>query len=199
MEYPNSILRLIENFKRLPGVGEKSAERYAFSINEQEKDDVEDFSQALIDVKTKIKRCPICNNITENDKCDICIDDTRDKTTICVVENIKNVFSFENLSVYNGLYFVLDGLISPIDGIGPDDININTLIKRIDDENIKEVILAINPSIEGETTLLYIQKLLEDKNVVVSRIAHGIPLGADIEYIDSLTLEMAFNDRKELA
>ena len=199
MEYPNSIIRLIENFKRLPGVGEKSAERYAFSINELEKEDVIDFSEALIDVKTKIKKCPLCNNITEDEVCDICKDETRDKSTICVVENIKNVFSFENLSVYNGLYFVLDGLISPIDGIGPEDINIEYLIKRIKEENIKEVILAINPSIEGETTLLYIQKLLENIDVTVTRIAHGIPLGADIEYIDPLTLEMALNDRKEVS
>lgn len=199
MEYPNSIIRLIENFKRLPGVGEKSAERYAFSINELEKEDVIDFSEALIDVKTKIKKCPLCNNITEDEVCSICKDETRDKSTICVVENIKNVFSFENLSVYNGLYFVLDGLISPIDGIGPEDINIEYLIKRIKEENIKEVILAINPSIEGETTLLYIQKLLENIDVTVTRIAHGIPLGADIEYIDPLTLEMALNDRKEVS
>ncbi len=199
MEYPNSIIRLIENFKRLPGVGEKSAERYAFSINELEKEDVIDFSEALVDVKTKIKKCPLCNNITEDEVCDICKDETRDKSTICVVENIKNVFSFENLSVYNGLYFVLDGLISPIDGIGPEDINIEYLIRRIKEENIKEVILAINPSIEGETTLLYIQKLLENIDVTVTRIAHGIPLGADIEYIDPLTLEMALNDRKEVS
>ena len=199
MEYPNSIIRLIENFKRLPGVGEKSAERYAFSINELEKEDVIDFSEALVDVKTKIKKCPLCNNITEDEVCDICKDETRDKSTICVVENIKNVFSFENLSVYNGLYFVLDGLISPIDGIGPEDINIEYLIKRIKEENIKEVILAINPSIEGETTLLYIQKLHENIDVTVTRIAHGIPLGADIEYIDPLTLEMALNDRKEVS
>ncbi len=199
MEYPNSIIRLIENFKRLPGVGEKSAERYAFSINELEKEDVIDFSEALVDVKTKIKKCPLCNNITEDEVCSICKDETRDKSTICVVENIKNVFSFENLSVYNGLYFVLDGLISPIDGIGPEDINIEYLIRRIKEENIKEVILAINPSIEGETTLLYIQKLLENIDVTVTRIAHGIPLGADIEYIDPLTLEMALNDRKEVS
>ena len=199
MEYPSSILRLIENFKRLPGVGEKSAERYAFSINQLEKEDVLDFSEALNDVKTKIKKCSVCNNITEKDICDICSDDSRDKNTICVVENIKNVFSFENLSVYNGLYFVLDGLISPIDGIGPEDLNIDKLIQRIKNEQIKEVILAINPSIEGETTLLYIQKLLESNDVVVTRIAHGIPLGADIEYIDPLTLEMALNDRKEVS
>ena len=199
MEYPNSILKLIENFKRLPGVGEKSAERYAFSINELEKEDVLDFAESLNDVKNKIKKCSICNNITENDICDICSDINRDKKTICVVENIKNVFSFENLSVYNGLYFVLDGLISPIDGIGPEDLNIDKLIQRIKDEQIKEVILAINPSIEGETTLLYIQKLLESNDVIVTRIAHGIPLGADIEYIDPLTLEMALNDRKEVS
>lgn len=199
MEYPRSILRLIENLKKLPGVGEKSAERYAFSILELDKDEVEDFSSSLIDAKTKIKNCPICNNITEDVKCYICSDNTRDTKTICVVENTKNVISFEKLSIYNGLYFVLDGLISPLDGIGPEDINIDKLISRIKKEEIKEVILAIKPSIEGETTLLYIQKLLEGMDVLVTRIAHGIPLDADIEYIDSLTLEMALQDRKEIS
>ena len=199
MEYPSSILRLIESFKKLPGVGEKSAERYAFSILELDKEDADEFSNALKDVKSKIKTCPICNHITEDDKCFICSDDSRDKKTICVVEDTKNVISFEKLAVYNGLYFVLDGLISPLDGIGPEDINIDKLIDRIKKEKIKEVILAIKPSIEGETTLLYIQKLLEGMDVLVTRIAHGIPLGADIEYIDSLTLEMALQDRKEIS
>lgn len=199
MEIPNSILRLMENLKKLPGVGEKSAERYAFSLLEWDKEDIDDFADSLKEFKDKIKNCPICNNITESDKCYICSDNNRDLKTICVVEDTKNIISFEKLSVYNGLYFVLDGLISPLDGIGPEDININRLIERIKNENIKEVVLAIKPSIEGETTLLYIKKLLEGLDVDVTRIAHGIPLGADIEYIDSLTLEMAFQDRKKVS
>ena len=199
MNYPESIQNLIENFKKLPGVGEKSAERYAFAAIELDKDEIEDFSKSLLDVKTKIKKCSLCNHLTEHELCSICSDDTRDKKTICVVEDTKNVILFEKLSVFNGVYFVLDGLISPLDGIGPEDLNIDELIKRIKNENISEVILAIKPSIEGETTLLYIQKLLEGMDVVVTRIAHGIPLGADIEYIDSLTLTLALQDRKKIS
>lgn len=199
MNYPESIENLIENFKKLPGVGEKSAERYAFAVIEFDIDEIENFAQALKNVKTKVKKCSLCNHLTEHELCSICSDDTRDKKTICVVEDTKNVILFEKLSVFNGIYFVLDGLISPLDGIGPEDLNIDELIKRIKEENISEVILAIKPSIEGETTLLYIQKLLEGMDVVVTRIAHGIPLGADIEYIDSLTLTLALQDRKKIS
>ncbi|MBQ7140757.1 MAG: recombination protein RecR [Bacilli bacterium] len=199
MNYPESIENLIENFKKLPGVGEKSAERYTFAAIEFDIDEIENFAQALKDVKTKVKKCSLCNHLTEHELCSICSDDTRDKKTICVVEDTKNVILFEKLSVFNGIYFVLDGLISPLDGIGPEDLNIDELIKRIKEENISEVILAIKPSIEGETTLLYIQKLLEGMDVVVTRIAHGIPLGADIEYIDSLTLTLALQDRKKIS
>lgn len=207
MGCPESILNLIESFKRLPGIGEKSAERLAFSIIELEKDDVEIFSESLLAVKNNIKTCTKCNHITENEVCDICLDNSRDKKTLCVVEDAKSVIMFEKLSVYNGLYFVLDGLISPLDKIGPEDINLDKLIERIKTENIKEVILAIKPTIEGETTSLYILKLLEEINaasdseskVDVSRIAHGIPLGVDMEYIDSLTLELALQDRKKIS
>ena len=207
MGYPESILNLIEGFKRLPGIGEKSAERLAFSVIDLEKDEVENFSEALLKVKNNIKNCSICNHITEDEVCDLCKDTTRDKKTFCVVEDPKSVIMFEKLSVYNGLYFVLDGLISPLDKIGPEDININQLINRIKKEKINEVILAIKPTIEGETTSLYISKLLEEINatsndenkVTVSRIAHGIPLGVDMEYIDSLTLELALQDRKKIS
>lgn len=207
MGCPESILNLIESFKGLPGIGEKSAERLAFSIIELEKDDVEIFSESLLAVKNNIKTCTKCNHITENEVCDICLDNSRDKKTLCVVEDAKSVIMFEKLSVYNGLYFVLDGLISPLDKIGPEDINLDKLIERIKTKNIKEVILAIKPTIEGETTSLYILKLLEEINatsdseskVDVSRIAHGIPLGVDMEYIDSLTLELALQDRKKIS
>lgn len=205
MGYPESILKLIESFKKLPGIGEKSAERLAFSIIDFEKDDVENFSESLLSVKNKIKNCTKCNHITENEICDICLDNNRDSKTLCVVEDAKSVIMFENLAVYNGLYFVLDGLISPLDKIGPEDINLDKLLERIKNEEIHEVILAIKPTIEGETTSLYISKLIEelnvtnDKKVEVSRIAHGIPLGVDMEYIDSLTLELALQDRKKIS
>ncbi|MBE6153387.1 MAG: recombination protein RecR [Firmicutes bacterium] len=204
--YPESILNLIESFKKLPGIGEKSAERLAFSIIDFDDDDVEMFSKSLLSVKNNIKNCTKCNHITENEICDLCADNTRDKKTLCVVEDSKSVIMFEKLSVYNGLYFVLDGLISPLDKIGPDDINLDKLLEKIKNENIGEVILAIKPTIEGETTSLYILKLLEEynstsqnENVAVSRIAHGIPLGVDMEYIDSLTLELALQDRKKIS
>ena len=207
MGCPDSILNLIESFKKLPGIGEKSAERLAFSIIDLEKEDVENFSKSLLAVSNNIKTCSKCNHITENDICDICADSGRDSNTLCVVEDAKSVIMFEKLSVYNGLYFVLDGLISPLDKIGPEDINLDKLIERIKNENIKEVILAIKPTIEGETTSLYILKLLEEINsssnpetkVEISRIAHGIPLGVDMEYIDSLTLELALQDRKKIS
>lgn len=205
MGCPESILNLIESFKKLPGIGEKSAERLAFSIIDFDKDDVEIFSESLLAVKNNIKTCTKCNHITENEVCDLCLDTSRDKKTLCVVEDSKSVIMFEKLSVYNGLYFVLDGLISPLDKIGPEDINLDKLLERIKTENIREVILAIKPTIEGETTSLYILKLLEEMNatsevkVEVSRIAHGIPLGVDMEYIDSLTLELALQDRKKIS
>lgn len=205
MGYPESILNLVESFKKLPGIGEKSAERLAFSIIDFEKEDVEEFSASLLAVSNNIKTCTKCNHITENEVCDICLDKTRDKKTLCVVEDPKSVIMFEKLAVYNGLYFVLDGLISPLDKIGPEDINLDKLIDRIKKENINEVILAIKPTIEGETTSLYILKLLEELNstleiaIEVSRIAHGIPLGVDMEVVDSLTLELALQDRKRIA
>ena len=206
MGYPESILNLIESFKGLPGIGEKTAERLAFSIIDEEQEDVEAFANALLKVKNNIKNCKICNHITEEEVCDLCSSNSRDKKTLCVVEDPKSVIMFEKLSVYNGLYFVLDGLISPLDKIGPEDINIEQLLKRIKEETIDEVILAIKPTIEGETTSLYILKLLEeinsireDNKIIVSRIAHGIPLGVDMEYIDSLTLELALQDRKKIS
>ena len=199
MNYPETIRNLIECYKKLPGVGEKSAERLALATLNIDKSVIKLFSKSLLDIETKIKRCSKCNSLTENDICEICQSDSRDRKTICVVQEPKNVIMFEKVGTYNGLYFVLNGLISPLDGIGPDDINIDLLIKRIKNENIKEVIIAVKPSIEGETTALYIQKSLEKIDVVVSKIAHGIPIGADIDYIDSLTLETALQDRKKIS
>lgn len=199
MNYPETIRHLIECFKKLPGIGEKTAERLALSTLTLDDEIIELFSESIKNVKTKIKRCKKCNNLTENELCDICSDQSRDKSIICVVEDPKNIILFEKVGSYNGVYHVLDNLISPLDGINPEDINLDKLIDRIEKENIKEVIIAVKPSIEGETTALYIVKLLEGKEVVVSKIANGIPIGADMEYIDALTLEMALEDRKKIS
>lgn len=198
-DYPTIIKNLINCFKKFPGIGEKTAERLALSTLSMDDDSLNLISTSLRDVKHKIIRCKICNNLSEDDLCLICKSEKRDKKTICVVEDSKTVVRFEKIGTYKGLYHVLDGLISPLDGINPDDININSLIKRISTDEIDEVIIAVKPSIEGETTSLYISKLLEKSSVKVSKIAHGIPIGIDMEYIDNLTLEMALEDRKKIS
>ncbi len=199
MKYPKTISDLIECFKKLPSVGEKSAERMALSVLDMDDDIIELFSKSLSEVKTKTKRCSECNNLSEDDLCEICKSKDRNRKVICVVEEPKNVIIFEKIGSYNGLYHVLDGLISPLDNVNPEDINIDKLIKRIKDNDIEEVILAVKPSVEGETTSLYISKLLENENVKVSKIAHGVPIGVDMEYIDALTLEMALEDRTHIS
>lgn len=196
MLYPESLQNLINCYKKLPGVGEKSAERMALCSLEFDFDTSSNFAQALLDVKQKIKRCSICNNLSEDDLCPVCKNTSRNNKLICVVEEPKNIIQFEKSGFFNGVYHVLDGLISPLDDINPEDLNIENLIKRVNDENIEEVILALKPSIEGEATSLYITKLLENSNVKITKIAHGVPIGADIDYIDALTLEMAFEERK---
>jgi recombination protein RecR len=199
MNYPSSLKNLIDCFKKLPGVVEKTAERFSLSVLDFDEKLIESFSDSIKDVKYKIKRCSICNNLTESHVCDICRDDTRDSSVICVVSEAKNSILFEKMGAYKGKYHILNGLISPLDGIGPEDINIDKLIERIDSEGVSEVILALKPSIEGETTSLYISKVLSGKGVRVTKIAQGIPMGADMEYIDMLTLEMALSDRKEIS
>ena len=200
MKYPSIINNLIECFKKLPSIGEKSAERLALATLDMDEDILNVFSESLKNVKQKVKNCRICNHLSEGDLCEICQNvEQRDQTTMCIVEEPKNIILFEKLGKYNGLYHVLGGLISPIDGITPDDININSLMDRIKDGNFKEVIIAIKPSIEGETTALYISKLLEGMPIKVTKIAHGVPLGVEMEYLDSLTLEMAFEDRQDIS
>lgn len=199
MNYPQTIKNTIDCFKKLPGIGEKTAERLALSLLNQTDEMLSSFSTSVLNIKKNTKKCSICNSFSENDICDICSDVDRNQNTICVVENPKNVILLEKVGTYNGAYHVLNGLISPLDGITPDDINLEQLIKRIDNNDIKEVIIALKPSIEGETTSLYISKILEDKKVLVSKIAHGIPLGADMDYIDPLTLELALENRKKLS
>lgn len=196
--YPDSVRNLIDSLRNLPGIGEKSAERMAFSILNFEAEKIDDFEKALRDIKN-IRRCSICNNITDMDKCYICSNPNRSDDTIFVVEKPKDIVLFEKMGNYNGKYHVLDGLISPLEGINPEDINIDTLVKRVEENHVKEVIIVLKPSIEGETTMHYIKKILSKYDVKVSKIPIGIPMGTDIEYIDSMTLEMAFEDRKDIA
>ena len=197
--YPSSLKNLIESFKLLPGIGEKTAERLAFYMLNLEKEKTETFAASIIDVKSKIKKCKQCNNYTEQDLCSICSNPSRNKKVLCVVEDPRSIILFERLGSYNGEYHIIKDLISPLDGINPEDIGLEELIKRIEANSFEEIIIAVKPSIEGETTSLYIKKILEGLDIKVTRIASGIPMGADIEYIDIMTLERALNDRKEIA
>ena len=196
--YPDSIKRLIDSFKYLPGIGEKTAERLAFSILELEDEQISMFSESIKDVKEKVHKCKICNTLTDDELCFVCNDPTRDSKILCVVEDTKSVFLFEKLGMFHGKYHVLDGLISPLDGINPEDIGLSKLLDRIKKEKFEEIIFAFKPSIEGETTSLYIKRVLEDMNIRITRLASGVPIGADMEYVDSLTLERAIKDRKDI-
>ena len=198
MNYPKSLLNLIECYKRLPGIGEKTAERMALATLKFDDKTINTFSESIINAKYKIKRCSICNNYSEEDLCVICSDDSRNKKIICVLEEPKNINAFEKMGIYDGVYHILNGLISPLNGMNPDDINLQTLFNRVDKDEISEIIIAVKPSIEGETTALYIKKVLSGMNVIVTRLASGVPIGADMEYVDSLTLERALKDRKEI-
>ena len=196
--YPESLKNLIESFKLLPGIGEKTAERLAFYIINEDEEKTSFFASSIKEAKEKIRKCSICNGITDKEVCDICSNELRNKKVLCVVEDPKSIFLFEKIGTFNGEYHVIDGLISPLDGIDPDDIGLEKLVKRIQKEKYNEIIIAVKPSIEGETTALYIKKIIEGMKIKVTRIASGIPLGTDIEYIDSMTLERALNDRKEI-
>lgn len=194
---PNSLEKLIESFRILPGVGAKSAERYALSMLDASAEEVEDFAKALLDVKTKIKTCPVCGNLTEEDMCSICSDSSRDHNTICVVQSMKDVIAMEKTNEYKGVYHVLQGLISTTKGILPEDLNIKSLVERVNHET-KEVILATNATMEGETTALYLDKILSGKGVLVTRIAYGLPMGGHLDYADELTLIKAIEGRKKI-
>ena len=194
--YPKSIKNLIDSFKYFPGIGEKTAERLAFSVLDMEEEQVELFSTSLMDVINTIHKCPICNCLTDSDICSICSDSSRENKILCIVEDSKSVFLFEKLGMFRGKYHVIDGLISPLDGVNPEDIGLNKLLDRLNEEKFEEIVFALKPTIEGETTSLYIKKILEGMDIKVTRLASGLPIGADIEYVDSLTLERAINDRK---
>ena len=196
--YPDSLRNLIESFKYLPGIGEKTAERLAFSMLELPIEKTDFFVESVENVKSKIHKCKICNNLTEDEVCSVCSNSFRDRSTLCVIEDVKSLYLFEKTGVFNGEYHILNGLISPIDGVDPEDIELDKLLDRLSSNNYKEIILAFKPSIEGETTALYIKKILEDQDIVITRIASGIPIGADIEYVDAMTLERALVDRKNI-
>ncbi|CCJ34367.1 recombination mediator RecR [Caloramator australicus] len=195
--YPHSLLKLIDEFTKFPGIGPKTAQRLAFHVLNMDEKDVESFSKALVDAKKNIKYCSVCGNLTDVDPCIICKNTERDKTTICVVEEPKDVIAMEKTREFFGIYHVLHGSISPLGGIGPDDIRIKELLSRITPE-VKEVILATNPNVEGEATAMYIARLLKPLGVKVTRIAHGIPVGGDLEYADEVTLSKALEGRREI-
>lgn len=199
MIYPELLQDLINYYKKLPGIGDKSAERMALATLDLSKTDVEKFSKSLVDAKNNLKNCKICGHISENEICHICDNPNRDHSLICVIEDYKSVFSFEKVGNYQGVYHVLNGLISPMDGVGPEDINISALVKRVEAQENSELILALKSSIEGETTTLYIKKIFEENNVTISRLSYGIPIGAEIDYLDIITLDKALEDRKKIS
>ncbi len=199
MIYPERLERVIEFYKKLPGIGEKSAERLALATLEINEDEVHAFANSIQDARKHLHPCTVCGHLTDQDVCSICSDDSRDKNLICVIEDYKSVFSFEKVGNYHGVYHVLNGLISPMENIGAEDINLPSLVKRIEHLEHPEIILALKSSIEGETTTLYIKKIFEGKNVVISRLSYGLPMGAEIDYIDTVTLDRALSDRKQIS
>jgi recombination protein RecR len=196
--YPESIDRLVSELTKLPGIGEKTAQRLAFHLIDAPRDDITALAQALIAVKDKVHLCPVCFSITDQPVCDICSDPNRDRSTICVVEHTRDVYAIERTREYNGLYHVLHGVISPLEGIGPQDIRARELIKRLNDKEVKEVIMATNPTPEGESTAVYLSNLITPAGIQVTRLAKGIPIGADVEYTDEVTLIKAFEGRKKI-
>lgn len=189
---------LIDEFNKLPGIGRKSATRLAFHILDINDEQVEKFVEALREVKKTIKRCPVCGDFCETDVCNICGDDTRDKGIVCVVEDSRDIISFEKTGKYNGTYHVLNGKIAPLNGMTPDRLNIKSLLERVAKEDIQEVILALNPDLEGETTSLYLTKLLKPFGIKITKIASGIPIGGNIEFADTATISKALDGRHEV-
>ncbi|MED4601963.1 recombination mediator RecR [Paenibacillus validus] len=198
MFYPEPLAKLIDSFSRLPGIGPKTAGRLAFHVLRMKEDDVIDFAKALVNVKRNLHYCSICCNITDTDPCRICQDKSRDVSTICVVQEPKDLVAMERTKEFNGYYHVLHGAISPMEGIGPDEIRIADLLKRLSDERVQELILATNPNIEGEATAMYLSRLVRPFGIKVTRIAHGLPVGGDLEYADEVTLTKALEGRREL-
>ncbi len=189
---------LVEHFRMLPGIGYKSAVRMAFHILDMPKDKASSFAQAILDAKEKIGHCKCCCDISEDELCHICSDPSRDRSLICVVESSKDVLAIEKINEFKGLFHVLGGLINPIEGIGPDELRIKELVSRLGDESVKEVIVATNPSIEGEATAMYLSRLLHPFGIKTTRLAYGLPAGGELEYADELTLFKALEGRREI-
>ncbi|GEK35658.1 recombination mediator RecR [Kurthia sibirica] len=198
MHYPEPISKLIDSFMKLPGIGPKTASRLAFFVLTMEEDTVLTFAKSLVDAKRDLSYCSVCGHITDIDPCNICQDLSRDRSIICVVQDTKDVVAMEKMRDYSGLYHVLQGAISPMDGIGPEDINVPSLIKRLQNTEIEELILATNPTIEGEATAMYISRLVKPSGIKTTRIAHGLPVGGDLEYADEVTLSKAIEGRREI-
>ena len=196
--YSPSIENLIENFEKLPSIGHKTAVRLAFHMLDASEERVNEFISSIINAKENLKFCSICFNISDTDPCEICSNPKRDSSIICVVEDVRDILAMERTNEFNGVYHVLHGSISPMNGVGPDDIKIKELLTRLTSGNIKEVILATNPRVEGEATAIYLSKLIKPLGVKVTRIAHGIPVGGDLEYTDEITLSKALEGRREL-
>lgn len=194
--YPKSIENLIESFKMLPGVGAKSAERFALIMMEKDEDTIKSFAQALVDVKEKVNPCKVCGNYTEHDICDICADNARDKSTICVVQSAKDIIAMEKTHEYHGVYHVLNGVISTVKGVMPQDLNIASIFNRLD--GVKEIIIATSSTLDGETTAMYLANILKDKGCAVTRIAHGLQMGSQVDYVDELSLIKAMENRKAM-
>lgn len=197
-QYALPIANLIEQLSKLPGIGRKTAQRLAFYILEMEGIEAEKLADSIVNAKEKIRFCSICCNLTEEDPCRICTDDRRDKSTICVIEGAKGIIAMEKSREYKGQYHILHGVISPMDNVGPNDIRIKELLNRLSDDEIKEVIIATNPTVEGEATAIYLSKLIKPLGIKVTRIAHGIPVGGDLDYFDEVTISKAMENRREI-
>ena len=196
--YAKPLSTLISELSKLPGIGGKTAQRLAFHILSLSEVQAQGLADAIVSAKKNMKYCSVCGNLTDVDPCPICSDGARDKSVICVVESPRDVFAMERIREFNGTYHVLNGVISPMDGVGPEDINLRSLIVRLQNEDVKELILATNPNIEGEATAMYIARLVKPAGIKVTRIAHGIPVGGDLEYADEVTLSKALEGRREL-
>jgi recombination protein RecR len=197
--YPEPIAKLIDSFSHLPGIGPKTAGRLAFHVLRMKEEDVLEFAKALVNVKRNLHYCSICCNITDIDPCRVCSDKGRDASVICVVQEPKDMVAMERTREFRGYYHVLHGAISPMEGIGPDEIRIADLLRRLSDETVQELILATNPNIEGEATAMYLSRLVKPFGLKVTRIAHGLPVGGDLEYADEVTLTKALEGRRELS
>lgn len=198
MYYSQSMARLIEAFKRLPGIGPKTAQRLAYFIIKLPREEVEFMARSMLEAKQKITCCSLCGNLTEKQPCEICEDVRRNREVICVVQEPRDVLAMEKMGEYRGMYHVLQGAISPIDGMGPEDLKIKELLERVKDYQAKEIILATNPNVEGEATAMYVSRLMKSLGIKVTRIAHGLPVGGDLEYADEVTLARAMEGRREI-